>query len=94
MPARKHSPKRTCIVCRTELDKRDLIRLVRTPDQSIIIDETGKLAGRGAYLCHQPACWQKGLSKPRLKHVLKMETPPTDENMAVLQAYAAKLRTP
>lgn len=53
----KHIPQRTCIVCRQKYDKRRLTRLVRTPDEGIVVDPTGKRNGRGAYLCDQPSCW-------------------------------------
>lgn len=46
----KKIPQRTCLVTREKLDKKDLIRIVRTPEQNVIIDETGKANGRGAYL--------------------------------------------
>jgi predicted RNA-binding protein YlxR (DUF448 family) len=55
----KHIPQRTCIVCRQQFDKRRLTRVVRTPDSGVLIDPTGKRNGRGAYLCDQPACWEK-----------------------------------
>jgi uncharacterized protein len=58
---RKHVPQRTCIVCRRQYDKRRLTRVVRTPDIGVIIDPTGKRGGRGAYLCDQPACWEKAV---------------------------------
>lgn len=46
----KKIPQRTCLVTREKLDKKNLIRIVRTPEQNVIIDETGKANGRGAYL--------------------------------------------
>jgi len=46
----KKIPLRTCVVTREKLEKRDLIRVVRTPEGNIIIDESGKANGRGAYL--------------------------------------------
>lgn len=58
---KKHVPQRSCVVCRTTQDKRELTRLVRTPDDGVWVDPTGKRAGRGAYLCHNPACWQKAM---------------------------------
>ena len=57
----KHVPQRTCVGCREVLSKRLLIRIVRTPE-GIIVDPTGKLAGRGAYLHNQKVCWEYGLS--------------------------------
>lgn len=46
----KKIPLRTCVVTREKLEKKDLIRVVRTPDGEVVIDESGKLNGRGAYL--------------------------------------------
>ncbi len=63
-PRRKHVPQRTCVVCRQATDKRRLTRLVRTPDSGVVVDPTGKLNGRGAYLCDQAACWDKALRHP------------------------------
>ena len=43
-------PLRTCVVTKEQLPKKDLLRIVRTPEHDIIIDETGKANGRGAYI--------------------------------------------
>ena len=58
-PRQRHVPQRTCIVCRRQVDKRRLTRVVRTADSGVLIDPTGKRNGRGAYLCDQPACWER-----------------------------------
>ena len=68
----KHKPQRTCIACRETKDKRDLIRVVRTPAGNLSVDPTGKANGRGAYLCRQASCWEKGLPQQRLAQALKM----------------------
>ena len=48
----KHTPLRSCIVCREQKAKSELVRIVRKPDGEIVIDETGKLDGRGGFgLC-------------------------------------------
>jgi predicted RNA-binding protein YlxR (DUF448 family) len=47
----KHVPRRTCVACRETDAKRQLIRLVRTPEGTVEVDPTGKRNGRGAYLC-------------------------------------------
>ncbi|MGQ7277207.1 RNase P modulator RnpM [Brevibacillus thermoruber] len=52
----KKIPLRKCIVCQEMLPKKELVRVVRTPDEEIIIDPTGKAAGRGAYVCRQESC--------------------------------------
>jgi len=84
---RKHIPQRTCVGCRLVLPKRSLIRIVRSAD-GVQIDETGKLAGRGAYLHNQRSCWEKGL-KGTLAHALKTELTP-DEKSRLLE-YARTL---
>lgn len=85
MPAStpRKSPQRTCIACRSTGDKRALIRIVRTP-HGVEVDETGKLAGRGAYLCHQPACWQVAVKKNRLDSALKTRLSP-DEKLRITE---------
>ena len=52
---------RTCIACRNIGNKRELVRLVRDAGGSVIVDTTGRLPGRGAYLCFDPDCWQKAV---------------------------------
>ena len=92
MARKKHKPQRTCIVCKTVNNKRDLIRIVRTPEQDVIVDLTGKANGRGVYLCSQPECWEKGLKKERIGHALKINLSSEDINalMAVLQNELSK----
>ena len=58
MPKRRpdHQPLRTCAVCREVHPKRSMTRVVRVADGSILVDPSGKAAGRGTYRCEQPAC--------------------------------------
>jgi predicted RNA-binding protein YlxR (DUF448 family) len=69
-------PLRTCVACRTERPKRELVRLVRTPDGSVTLDPTGRLAGRGAYLCADGACWSAALKKHSIERALESSLPP------------------
>ena len=85
MARKKHKPQRTCIACRDTQEKRNLIRVVRTPEGQVVIDPTGKANGRGAYLCQKPACWEKGLQKKLLANALKTNLSTTDIEM--LRAY-------
>ncbi len=88
----KHIPQRTCIACRTVRGKRELVRVVRTPENHVEADATGKKAGRGAYLCRQRECWEQVLSqRGHLEHALKMETPLDPQDLARLREYAATL---
>lgn len=88
MPAkpRKHMPLRSCIACREKHPKRDLIRLVRTPEGTIEIDPRGKRSGRGAYLCRKPQCWEAALQPRRLSQALKCQV--GAEEVAELKAQA------
>ncbi|MFC1960535.1 RNase P modulator RnpM [Chloroflexota bacterium] len=69
---RKHIPQRTCIVCRSALDKRQLTRLVYDSVEGLVIDATGKRKGRGAYLCQTPACWQQAAASSVLERALRV----------------------
>ena len=68
---RKHVPHRTCVACRTAGPKRELVRVVRTPEGDVLVDETGKLNGRGAYLCRRRSCWDDALAHGQLERSLK-----------------------
>lgn len=87
MPVKKHIPQRTCVACRETKNKRDLIRIVKMPELAIIVDETGKAQGRGAYLCRRLECWQNGLSRGAISRALKTTLSPQDQK--VLETYAA-----
>ena len=82
-------PQRTCIVCGTKTSKRDLYRIVRTPEGACVVDETGRRAGRGAYLCGAPACWEGALRRGRLAAALRGEIDREDRER--LEARAAAL---
>ena len=86
---RRHVPQRTCIACRSVRPKRELIRIVRTPEGEVVVDERGKRSGRGAYLCPNQACWDRALSRRALDHALKTTLDP--ETVAALRAYAEGL---
>lgn len=58
MPAKK-IPVRMCAACRAGKPKRELLRVVRSPEGEISVDTTGKKSGRGAYLCKDPKCLAK-----------------------------------
>jgi hypothetical protein len=77
----KKKPQRSCVSCRTVRDKSDLLRVVVTPDGDVVYDPSGKLAGRGAYLCPDEKCitaelkkaakLSKGLKKPLNEEEIK-----------------------
>jgi uncharacterized protein len=70
----KPVPQRTCVACRRSDAKRGLIRLVRTTDGQVEVDETGKRQGRGAYLCRDIACWEAALKRKALERALRLDT--------------------
>ena len=88
-PRPKRIPQRMCISCRERSAKRTLIRIVRTPEGSVEIDQTGKMNGRGAYLCDDPACWRRALSGDGLARALKIDLP--SEAVERLSQFAAAL---
>ena len=77
------------MACRQAKAKRELIRLVRTPDGKIEVDDSGKKTGRGAYLCREWECWQTGLKGNRLEHTLRGSV--TQEDREKLINYAKDL---
>lgn len=78
MPKRRpdHIPTRTCAVCRTQRPKREMERLVRTQDGLVHRDPTGRLAGRGTYICHEPACREPERSAAAIRRALGAELAP------------------
>jgi hypothetical protein len=88
---RKRMPQRTCVGCRKVRDKRQLVRLVRTPEGTVEIDKTGRRPGRGAYLCRQRSCWETALQKRQLEHALRLNAPLTSKNLDSLNAYLETL---
>ena len=76
LPPRR-PPTRSCVACRTARPKRDLIRIVRSPDGEVAIDATGRAPGRGAYLCRDASCWDAAARKRALEHALRTTIPAT-----------------
>jgi predicted RNA-binding protein YlxR (DUF448 family) len=85
----RHVPQRTCIGCRREAGKRGLVRIVRTEDQRVVVDPTGKARGRGAYLCALRPCWEKALKGGTIAYALRVT--PAREDIAALKAYGTTL---
>ena len=76
---RKHVPMRTCAGCREVTGKRQLVRIVRTPE-GIEIDATGKKAGRGMDLHRDPDCWKTGINGA-VARALRIELTETDTQL-------------
>ncbi len=75
MPKVKKIPQRQCVGCRTMRDKRELIRVVKSPEGEIVLDATGKKAGRGAYVCPEVQCLQKARKARALERALDVAIP-------------------
>jgi predicted RNA-binding protein YlxR (DUF448 family) len=73
--APRRVPTRTCVACRTARPKRELVRVVRTPDGRVVLDETGKVAGRGAYVCRSAGCLTIAKTKGALTRALETPVP-------------------
>ena len=67
----KKVPLRMCVVCREMKPKNECIRVVRTTDDNYVIDETGKMNGRGAYVCKNTKCLDKCLKTKALNKAFK-----------------------
>lgn len=86
---RRPVPQRTCVGCRTVGSKREMVRVVRTPDNTVEIDASGKRAGRGAYICQQRSCWETALKRRSLERALKITL--DDNAKAALADYVRTL---
>lgn len=67
----KKIPQRTCMACQEKKDKRELVRIVRSPEGEISVDVTGKKPGRGAYICPNLECLNKVIKTKRLERSLE-----------------------
>lgn len=67
----KKTPLRMCVGCREMKPKKELLRVVRTPEDEIVIDFTGKKSGRGAYVCPNEACLKKAGKQKALDRALE-----------------------
>ncbi len=67
----KKVPLRMCVGCQEMKAKKELIRIVRTPEAEILIDATGKKSGRGVYICPDKECLKKALKNNRLEKGLQ-----------------------
>lgn len=68
---KKHVPMRTCVGCRTSKAKKDLIRVVRTPEGEVALDLTGKRSGRGVYICPDLECLKKAVQGRQIERALE-----------------------
>ena len=71
----KKIPQRQCMGCRERMDKKDLIRVVRTTEGHVQLDFSGKLNGRGAYICPKAECLKKARKSKALDRSLEVPIP-------------------
>ena len=79
----KKIPQRQCMGCRERKEKREMIRVVRSPEGNVSLDFGGKLNGRGAYLCPNPDCLKRAIRSKALDRSLEVTIP--DEVYARLE---------
>ena len=73
--AEKKIPLRKCIGCGKMKPKKELIRVVRSPEGEISVDLIGKKSGRGAYICHSKECFNKARKSKRLEKSFSTQIP-------------------
>ena len=71
----KKVPLRKCLGCMSSFPKKDLVRVLKTPEGEVIIDLSGKKSGRGAYICKDKACLKKAIKAKRIQSNLEVEIP-------------------
>jgi len=72
---KKKIPSRQCVGCNEMKNKKELLRVIKTPEGEIVLDSTGKKNGRGAYICKSVACFQKAKQSKALEKSLKTSIP-------------------
>ncbi len=75
MTTNKKIPMRLCIGCGEMKDKRTMMRVVKTPEDTFVLDVTGKKNGRGAYVCKDKDCLNKAIKSKGLERSFKMSIP-------------------
>lgn len=71
----KKVPMRKCLGCMNSFPKKELVRVVRTPEGQVVLDKTGKQNGRGAYICKCKECLKKAIKSKRIGRSLEVEIP-------------------
>jgi predicted RNA-binding protein YlxR (DUF448 family) len=70
---RGHIPERTCVGCKRRRRRGSLIRIVRTAHRDVVIDASGKMDGRGAYICRLAECFEKARKKKAFARSLRVD---------------------
>nr|WP_300004570.1 YlxR family protein [Tissierella sp.] len=71
----KKIPLRKCLGCEENKSKKELIRIVKTPENELLIDLTGKINGRGAYICNNKNCFERAMKSNRISRNLEVKIP-------------------
>ena len=71
----KKVPLRKCTGCQQMKSKKEMLRILRTPEGSIVLDTTGRKNGRGAYVCYSADCFEKAVKNKGLERSLKCKVP-------------------
>ena len=71
----KKVPMRQCVGCNEMKNKKDMLRIIKTPEENICIDTTGRQNGRGAYICANPECLKIAHQRKGLERSLKIAIP-------------------
>ncbi len=71
----KQIPLRQCIGCREMKAKSELVRVIKTPEGLVCLDKTGRMNGRGAYICMNKDCYNKAVKSKGIERSLKMAIP-------------------
>lgn len=82
----KKIPMRQCMGCRERKPKKELVRVVRSPEGNVSMDLKGKAPGRGMYICPNPDCLKKAIRSRAISRSLEVEVPE-----ALLEALTAEL---
>ncbi len=82
-------PMRQCLGCREMKPKRELVRVVRSPEGEILVDLRGKAPGRGAYVCHSSDCLKKALKSHAMERSLDTSIP-----QEIYDAILAQMEVP
>ena len=88
----KKIPMRMCVGCREMKPKKELIRVVRSPEGAVSMDPVGKKPGRGAYVCRSEACLKRAIKQKQLERQLEVTL--TEEVVSALQAAMENLPEP
>lgn len=75
MSTARKIPMRQCIGCREMKSKKEMLRVIKTPEEEVVLDATGRKNGRGAYLCFSEDCLEKAIRSRGLERSLKMKIP-------------------